>query len=594
MRNGMVVWVGVVGVAIAACGGHSGTSGSGSVQPPPPAVAQHFLVVSKNGSGNVRSSPAGIDCGTTCSAILAEGTRVVLTPAPDAGWRFAGWGGACTGLGGCALTLAADTKVFLTFEALPPPPPGKHNVTVTPSGAGAGRISSSPAGIDCGASCAAPFDDGIRVVLNATPAQGSTFSGWSGACAGTATTCEVSVTSDLEIGAAFDGTVNNPPAASGWIATVGNGKASAGVVAIASDPAGNTVALITDSSAPLPIGLRKLDGTGKEIWTRFFDGSADTLVDPTTSLATDGSGDIYLLWASGCADFGCRGTIDFGDGATPAAALVKFDPDGKLLWENRLAEDGTQLAVDSKGDAVYRSWSATDSSTTNVVRVNGDGSQAWAKTSRGLGQVGIDADGNVLVGAFFSASDPIFGQTFSSDGPVVAKLASADGSIAWAKRIAQGTIGAIPVLGADASGAVVAAGEIGGAFDFGGQHFDTAGNPLSAMMFVFAADGGERVARQLPDTNVVLLAVDPSGLASFAGRQTATSAWVVRYDLAGSPIVSSNLQATAPGAVLDVRSIAIAPDHNTVLGGNFDGTIDFGSGPVTAQAQEGYIANLGK
>jgi hypothetical protein len=38
----------------------------------------------------------------------------------------------------------------------------------------------------------------------------------------------------------------------------------------------------------------------------------------------------------------------------------------------------------------------------------------------------------------------------------------------------------------------------------------------------------------------------------------------------------------------------VGADHNTVLGGNFTGTIDFGSGPVTAQAQEGYVADLGK
>src|SRR5207237_5572847 len=119
MRNGMMVWGAVVGmgVAIAACGGHPGTSGSQGVPPPPGPgqVAEHFLVVSKSGSGNVRSTPAGIDCGTNCSAILAEGTQIVLTPFPDAGWRFAGWGGGCSGLGGCAVKLTADTTVCVTF-----------------------------------------------------------------------------------------------------------------------------------------------------------------------------------------------------------------------------------------------------------------------------------------------------------------------------------------------------------------------------------------------------------------------------------------------------------------------------------------------
>jgi hypothetical protein len=604
MRNGMVVWVGVVGVAIAACGVHSGTPGSPDVSPPPPPVpapapppapvAEHFLSVSKNGSGNVRSSPAGIDCGTTCAAILAEGTQIVLTPFPDPGWRFAGWGGGCSGLGGCAMKLAADTKVFVTFEAVAPPPAGKHNVTVTSSGAGAGRISSSPAGIDCGAGCTAQFDDGTKVIFDAAPAAGSTFAGWSGACAGTATTCELSITTDLQIGAAFDGTVNNTPPPSGWVATVGNGKDAADVAAIATDAAGNTVALISDPSSPLPVGLRKLDANGKEIWTRFFDGSANTSIQPGSSLATDATGDIYLMWASSCVDFGCRGTIDFGDGATPGAAVVKLDPDGKLLWEKHPSEDGAKLAVNAKGEAVFRSWNFTDLATTSVVRLSADGTPVWTRSSRGLGEVGIDADGNVVVGAVTSQTDPIFEQTFASNGPVVAKLASADGSVLWAKRVAAGTLGDIQGVGVDSSGAIVAAGRIGGAFDFGGQHFDTAGNPTSALMFVFEPDGKERVARTLPDTNVVLVAVDPSGRASFAGRQSATTASVVMFDLAGSPLNSSSLQATAAGAALDLTSMAISFDHNTVLGGNFTGTVDFGNGPTTSQGQQGFVANLGK
>jgi hypothetical protein len=365
-------------------------------------------------------------------------------------------------------------------------------------------------------------------------------------------------------------------------------------VAIATDLAGNTIALLSDASAPLPIGLRKLDGSGKEVWTRFFDGSANTLADPASSLATDGSGDIYLLWASSCADFGCRGTIDFGGGATPSAALVKLDPDGKFLWEKRMSEDGAKLAVNAKGDAVFRSWNSADVTTTSVVRVNADGSAVWSKSSRGLAEVGIDADGNAIVSAFTTQTDPIFGQTFPSNGPVVAKLASADGSVLWAKRVAQGTLGDVQGLGVDASGAIVAAGRIGGAFDFGGEHFDTAGDPTSALMFVYEPDGKERLARTLPDTNAVLLAVDPSGRASFAGRQNDTTAWVVMYDLAGTKLNSSNLQATGAGAALGVSSIAVGADHNTVLGGNFTGTVDFGSGPVTAQGQEGYVANLGK
>jgi hypothetical protein len=60
-----------------------------------------------------------------------------------------------------------------------------ENVTVTLSGKGVGRVTSSPAGISCGSTCSRAFAYGTTVMLTATPASNSTFSGWSGACAGT-------------------------------------------------------------------------------------------------------------------------------------------------------------------------------------------------------------------------------------------------------------------------------------------------------------------------------------------------------------------------------------------------------------------------
>ncbi|HWO10425.1 MAG TPA: hypothetical protein VNN80_13125, partial [Polyangiaceae bacterium] len=51
---------------------------------------------------------------------------------------------------------------------------------------GAGRVTSSPAGIDCPGSCTFRFAGGSTVTLSAegVPASGSYFAGWSGSCAG--------------------------------------------------------------------------------------------------------------------------------------------------------------------------------------------------------------------------------------------------------------------------------------------------------------------------------------------------------------------------------------------------------------------------
>jgi hypothetical protein len=59
------------------------------------------------------------------------------------------------------------------------------NVTTIKNGTGTGTVTSSPAGVSCGATCSAGFDDGTPVTLTASPAVGSDFAGWSGAgCAG--------------------------------------------------------------------------------------------------------------------------------------------------------------------------------------------------------------------------------------------------------------------------------------------------------------------------------------------------------------------------------------------------------------------------
>jgi subtilase family serine protease len=77
-----------------------------------------------------------------------------------------------------------------------------QNLTVTTSGNGAGTVSSNPAGIDCGSICSHSYTAGTSVTLTATPASGSVFSGWSGACSGTGT-CGVTMSQARSVTATF-------------------------------------------------------------------------------------------------------------------------------------------------------------------------------------------------------------------------------------------------------------------------------------------------------------------------------------------------------------------------------------------------------
>lgn len=80
---------------------------------------------------------------------------------------------------------------------------GRHLVSVTRSGTGMGAVTSSPAGISCGASCAARVAFGDSITLTATPAPNSTFAGWQGPCSGTATCTVTGSGSDVTVGAVF-------------------------------------------------------------------------------------------------------------------------------------------------------------------------------------------------------------------------------------------------------------------------------------------------------------------------------------------------------------------------------------------------------
>jgi hypothetical protein len=89
-------------------------TGDGGGDPPP---GSFTLSVSKTGSGAVTSTPAGINCGATCSAPYSDGTPVSLTATPASGSTFGGWGGACTGTGACNLSMTANRSVTATFTA---------------------------------------------------------------------------------------------------------------------------------------------------------------------------------------------------------------------------------------------------------------------------------------------------------------------------------------------------------------------------------------------------------------------------------------------------------------------------------------------
>jgi hypothetical protein len=134
------------------------------------------LTIAKGGQGKgrVTSSPLGIACGVTCNYEMDDGQAVTLTAEPVADSYFSAWSGDADCSDG-VVTMSAARNCTATFNLKQ-----YYALTVTKAGAGTGLVRSSGKEIDCGSDCYQQYIDGAIEWVNAYPAAGSTFAGWSG------------------------------------------------------------------------------------------------------------------------------------------------------------------------------------------------------------------------------------------------------------------------------------------------------------------------------------------------------------------------------------------------------------------------------
>jgi hypothetical protein len=201
---------------VATCLETAGLPFTASVSFKPAVLLQLFV----SGAGRVTSSPPGIDpeTGTPASASCSSLSRAITVPAVPQNDKLCEIGYrpgeqvtlTAQGIGGTAALQSwgwytcpeAKTSCTVTTEA-----PGS---TIRPafSGAllgmvveGSGKVTSTPAGIDCGTVCVGAFDKGSTVHLSAAP-LGDPFFEWSPPC-GTLPECDMPLVNDAIFGASF-------------------------------------------------------------------------------------------------------------------------------------------------------------------------------------------------------------------------------------------------------------------------------------------------------------------------------------------------------------------------------------------------------
>ena len=422
-----------------------------------PAKRNVTVSLTGNGSGRVRSGAGEIDCGATCSAAVNISSNLTLTAQPDAGSNFIGWSGACSGSGSCDVVADADKQVTARFDRAAPPPQGKHLLSVVINGLGS--VSSTPAGIDCGAVCSASFDENTSIALVPAAAPGFRFDGWGGGCRGGGG-CTITLVSDLIVYATFAST-----APQSFTLTVSN--AGAGTGSIKSNPDG--IDCPTTCSA------------------KFLSGTAVAL---TATPATDSR---FSGWSSACSGTGgCTVTMN-GDAAAAAtfdkvaadecAGLAPADPGDPRTVAIKQAVTGTFLqcfrgTADGSGTLAlgyatssqpftghfgFLAPDGTVRSTQSYLGLNTPypqlaGFEGLARESASWGVLALASDGRQvnhasnIVGSGLSANDPTGGMVIDNRSSI--QTYDAAGNVRWTVSISD-ISQRLYALGVDRTGQVL-------------------------------------------------------------------------------------------------------------------------------------------
>jgi hypothetical protein len=132
-------------------------------------------------------SPAGGGAISPSSGTYDEGSNVILTAVPAAGYRFDRWGVDASGnVNPLTINVNAGKNVTATFIKV-------YSLTALVSPAGGGSV--TPAG--------GVFDESANVTLVANPASGYRFDRWSGDVSGNITSVNVIMNSDKSVTANF-------------------------------------------------------------------------------------------------------------------------------------------------------------------------------------------------------------------------------------------------------------------------------------------------------------------------------------------------------------------------------------------------------
>ncbi len=322
------------------------------------------------------------------------------------------------------------------------------------------------------------------------------------------------------------------------------------------------------------------------------------------------------------------GTVDFGRGPLTSAGIsdvfvLKYDSAGVLQWSQRFggtgADNARGLSVDSNGDVLVTGFfSATvdfgggpltsaGGKDVYLLKLSGaTGSHLWSKrfgdatddiaygvATRGSSEV-------ALTGYFKNTVDfgcGAFASYAGTSAVFVAKFDDSDGHCLWSKTPASYSASMGNAVAMDGSGNVLLTGTYQDTVDFGGGAMTSAGDYDVFVAKLAASSGAYVWSKNFGDVNFD----GGYGVAAdSAGNALVTGAFTGRVGFGGTTFTSAGLQdiflvklSAANGSHLwsqrfgDVSSdyaygVAVDQGDNVVIGGYFQGNVNFGSGAMTS------------
>jgi hypothetical protein len=357
--------------------------------------------------------------------------------------------------------------------------------------------------------------------------------------------------------------------------------------------------------------LAKYDRDGVHLWSRVVISTDWT--DPD-AMAVDSDGSIVVTgfhWGS--ADFGGGLLTSAGDGDV---FMAKYDTDGNYAWSyiygDTLSDGGNGVSLDSAGH-VFLTGSfvgslnlggpplvASDAFDVFVAKFDAGGNHVWSRVDGGpqnelAHAITADAAGNVLATGSFILTADFGGGSITSAGGFDVYLAKYDptGAHIWSRSYGGPFFDSPDGIVVDGAGDILLAGS-----------FDTA---IGVTMLAKLDPSGSLLWGKGPGSTAgavgrsvdvdgndnVLLVGAFMGDMSLGGDTLSTAGssdiFLAKFDTSGGHVWSQQFVGGPPPGGDHASGVAADADGNVLATGWFQGTVDFGAGPVVSIAPGGDL-----